>query len=107
VSRVVESHRNGPTRHTMRTVAAALARRPGLWGRAVAVLVHLAAPGWWRRRPFIPLPDDRLWAFRMETAYGRPDADPSPEDVVAYVAWCRWPARPSGKRRVTEAAGER
>lgn len=89
---------HGPTRQTIASVAGALARRPALWGRAVAALGRLASPGWWHRRPFLPVPDGRLWAFRMETAYGHPDAEPPIDDVVAYVAWCRRPDRPEQRR---------
>jgi hypothetical protein len=67
----------------------ALARRPGLWPTAVAALLRLAVPGWWRRRPYLPLPDDRWWAFRMVTSYGRPDAEPQAGDVISYLEWCR------------------
>jgi hypothetical protein len=35
----------------------------------------------------------------MVTAYGNPDADPQPEDVVSYLEWCRdTPSRtPAGR----------
>jgi hypothetical protein len=74
----------GATRNTLIAVAG----RPRLWGTAVAAVVRLAAPGWWRR-PTLPLPDPRLWELRMITMYGRPDAEPSPPDVVSYLEWCR------------------
>jgi hypothetical protein len=63
--------------------------RPGLWWAALGALRRLAAPGWWRRRPHLPLPDDRLWGFRMVTAYGSAGAIPEPEDVISYLEWCR------------------
>ena len=63
----------------------ALARRPGLWPAALA----LVPPKWWRRRPFLPVPDRRYLAFRMETQYGKPDAPPDPADLVTYLEWCR------------------
>ena len=66
--------------------------RPSLWGVAVAQVATLARPGWWRRRPFLPLPDREYLRFRMLTAYGDPDHRPEPADVVAYLHWCRaWP----------------
>jgi hypothetical protein len=65
--------------------AAALARRPGLWRTALG----LAPPGWWRRRPFLPLPDRRYLAFRLQTMYGDPDHEPAPGDIVTYLEWCR------------------
>lgn len=63
--------------------------RPGLWWAALGALRRMAAPGWWRNRPYLPLPADRLWAFRMVTAYGRPDAVPEAADVISYLQWCR------------------
>jgi hypothetical protein len=83
-----------PSAATMLAVASAVFRRPGLWGPALAAIVRLAAPGWWRRSPYLPLPDGRLWAFRMVTAYGRPDADLHPADVVSYLQWSRSFRRP-------------
>lgn len=66
----------------------AVARRPRLWAVAVGQVRRLAAPGWWRRRPFLPLPDADYLRFRLETQYGS-DHEPEPGDVVTYLAWCR------------------
>ena len=52
-------------------------------------LFVLAAPGWWHRRPFLPLPDREYMRFRMVTQYGDPDHGMEPADVVAYLHWCR------------------
>ena len=71
---------------------AAVLRHPGLWGTAIAQVGRLAAPGWWRRRPFLPLPDPAYLRFRLQTAYGDSDRPPDPADVVTYLHWCRaWP----------------
>ena len=62
--------------------------RPVLWPTAVVQAARSAGPGWWRRRPFLPLPDADYVRFRLETAYGShgvPDID----DVVTYLRWCR------------------
>ena len=69
-------------------VAWAVGRRPSLWGVALVQLLRLARPGWWRRAPFVPLPDADYLRFRLETQYGS-DHDPEPGDVVTYLHWCR------------------
>ncbi len=63
--------------------------RPGLWRAALGALRRLAVPGWWRTRPYLPVPDPRLWEFRMVTAYGTADAVPKAADVISYLEWCR------------------
>lgn len=63
--------------------------RPALWSTAVSQVLLLAGPGWWRRWPPVPAPDQAYWHFRMETAYGSGDAFPGSGDVVAYLSWCR------------------
>jgi hypothetical protein len=80
---------SAPSAATVRTVVSAVLVRPHLWLAALGAVSRLAAPGWWGRRPFLPLPDSRLWGFRMVTAYGRADADPDVKDVVSYLEWCR------------------
>jgi hypothetical protein len=69
--------------------ALAVVARPGLWPTALRQARLLAAPGWWRRPPFLPLPDGRYLAFRLETMYGGAAPRPEPADVVAYLRWCR------------------
>jgi hypothetical protein len=80
------------------TVVLAVAFRPSLWLTALGTAHRLAAPGWWKRRPFLPLPDERLWAFRMVTAYGHADAIPNGPDVVSFLEWCRSAGRSSPPR---------
>lgn len=64
--------------------------RPGLWLTALAVLVRLARPGWWRRWPPLPRADPAYWRFRMETVYGGDGRGrPSNADALAYLRWCR------------------
>jgi hypothetical protein len=93
------AYHGGPTsRPTMKAVVGALARRPWLWPAAVAEAARLARPGWWHRWPLLPVPDEQLWQFRMETAYGGTgDAVPEGADVVSFIAWCstmgRWRRR--------------
>jgi hypothetical protein len=64
--------------------------RPALWPTAVRQMFRLARSGWWRRPPFLPLPDAEYLRFRFETQYGTaPTARPDPADVIAYLDWCR------------------
>lgn len=68
--------------------------RPWLWWTALRQGLRLAGPRWWRRPPYVPLPDREYLRFRMLTAYGDPTAAPLPADLVSYLEWCRaWPRR--------------
>ena len=69
--------------------AAAVVARPQLWPTAVRQVARLARPGWWRRRPFLPVPDPAYLAFRLETMYGGRVPRPVAGDVVGYLRWCR------------------
>ena len=69
--------------------ALAVARRPRLWPTALRQIRRLTPDGWWRRRPFLPVPDRRLLAFRATTQYGDPAHVLEPDDVVAWLEWCR------------------
>lgn len=72
--------------------ALALARHPELWLTAVRQVGVLSVEGWWRRSPFLPVPDRGYLRFRFQTMYGDPDRAPEPDDVVTYLRWCRaWP----------------
>ena len=44
---------------------------------------------WWRRVPFLPLPDRTYVRWRMYTAYGDAAALPPVEDVIRYARWAR------------------
>lgn len=81
--------------------AVAVARRPSLWGTAARQVIVLARPGWWRRRPFLPLPDPEYLRFRLQTAYGGTgdSSPPSAGDLVAYLHWCREYPRAGGWAR--------
>jgi hypothetical protein len=72
-----------------RMLVAAVLLRPSLWPVAVAETLRMARPGWWHRWPLLPLPDEALWRFRLETAYGEEARRlMSPEDVRAFLRWC-------------------
>jgi hypothetical protein len=72
-----------------RRAAAAVLRRPSLWIEAVRTLAAVSRDRWWRRPPFLPVPNRAYSRWRVSTAYGRSDAAVDPEDVVAYLRWRR------------------
>ena len=63
--------------------------RPGLWATAIRVVVLHVPDRWWARRPFLPVPDRQWLRFRLQTAYGDPDARPDPEDLITWLEWSR------------------
>jgi hypothetical protein len=72
-------------------VVRAVVAHPSLWWAALGALGRLARRGWWRRRPFLPVPGDAYWRFRLVTANGGDgNSEPlRPADVVAYLRWCQ------------------
>lgn len=74
---------------------AAVVVRPSLWSTGLRQLFALAPRGWWRRSPFLPVPDPGYLAFRMQTMYGDPDHAFEAGDLVTYLHWCK------GFRRLT------
>jgi len=71
-----------------REIIRAVTLHPTLWPTALRQAVRMAPRGWWRRPPFVPVPDPSYLRFRLQTAYGN-QGEPSAEDVVAYLRWCR------------------
>lgn len=43
--------------------------------------------GWYRRFPFLPVPDATYLRWRMHTAYGRDDAVPPAADIIRFARW--------------------
>ena len=71
------------------SAATAVALKPHLWPTALRQMFRLAPRGWWRRKPFLPLPDRDYLRFRLQTQYGDASHEPIPYDLVAYLEWCR------------------
>ena len=44
---------------------------------------------WFAAPPFLPVPPRAYIRWRMETAYGDPDAVPPAEDVIRFARWRR------------------
>lgn len=45
------------------------------------------ARGWYRRPPFLPLPPHSYMRWRLDTAYGDPEATPSIDEMERYLVW--------------------
>lgn len=73
-----------------KSAATAVAVRPRLWPTAIGQMFRMAPRGWWRRRPFLPVPDPAYLRFRLQTQYGGDQPHtPVAHDLVAYLEWCR------------------
>jgi hypothetical protein len=77
-------------------VARAVLARPRLWPTAAAQARRHVPRRWWRRAPFLPVPDRAWLRHRLVVAEGDPATVPPPEEVLAYLEWCR--DLPEGRR---------
>lgn len=69
-------------------VVLAVIVRPGLWATAISSVLAMAPTGWWRRKPFLPIPDPDWMHFRLETAYGGDGTGPiEAQDLVTWLEW--------------------
>ncbi len=48
----------------------------------------MAPSGWWRQKPYLPVPDPSWMHFRLETAYG--GEQPGPMQADDLVTWLEW-----------------
>jgi hypothetical protein len=62
-------------------------RRPSLAIDLVRVSWRFRNRRWYLRPPFLPVPDRDYVRWRMDTAYGSPDATPSAGEAERYVRW--------------------
>ncbi len=62
---------------------------PSLWRIAIGQARRFAPDGWWRQKPFLPVPDPALLRFRAVTQYGDPEHPPEVGDLVAWLRWCK------------------
>ncbi|MEQ8841271.1 MAG: hypothetical protein RIB98_09840 [Acidimicrobiales bacterium] len=69
--------------------ARAVAGHPPLWGTALVEFRRMLPDDWWRRPPFLPVPDAAMLAFRATTQYGDGSRAPEPHDLVAWLRWCK------------------
>ncbi|PYP63085.1 MAG: hypothetical protein DMD26_15170 [Gemmatimonadetes bacterium] len=62
-------------------------RDPPLAAALLRVAWRFRRRRWFRRAPFLPIPDRDYLRWRMLTAYGNADAMPSADDVARYARW--------------------
>jgi hypothetical protein len=62
-------------------------RRPSTAVALLGVAWRFRRRGWFRRFPFLPLPDRDYVRWRMLTAYGDENAVPPATDVIRYARW--------------------
>lgn len=69
------------------TMAGLALRRPALIPHLLGAAWAFRARRWYRRPPFLPLPPPAYVRWRMETAYGDPEAVPSDDELARFVRW--------------------
>ena len=74
-------------------------RRPGLWPALLSAAWAFRPRDWYRRPPFLPLPSRTYMRWRLDTAYGDPDAAPPADEIARFVTWSAEMRRRMGPRR--------
>ena len=83
-----------------RGIVGEVLRRPSSIPSLVRSSWAMAPRGWWHRPPFLPLPDEDYWKFRLETANGGEGSTmPSPHEVIDVAAWAKSMRRQRRQRR--------
>lgn len=62
-------------------------RRPRLAADLIRIAWRFRSTSWYRRFPFLPIPDSNYLRWRMYTAYGDYSAVPSVTDIERYARW--------------------
>ena len=70
-------------------LAARAAFRPRLAVDLVRTAWAFRRRDWYRRAPFLPLPDPAYLRWRMYTAYADEQAIPPADDVMRFARWRR------------------
>lgn len=69
------------------TMARLALGRPALVPRLIGAAWAFRARDWYRRFPFVPVPSAAYLRWRMDTAYGDPDARPPADEMVRFLVW--------------------
>jgi hypothetical protein len=62
-------------------------KKPSLGAALIRVAWRFRRRHWYRRPPFLPVPDRNYLRWRMLTAYGDPNVVPPPDDIARYARW--------------------
>ena len=62
-------------------------KRPSLVPHLIGAAWAFRARGWYRSPPFLPLPSRDYLRWRMETAYGDPEAVPIADELERFLRW--------------------
>jgi hypothetical protein len=62
-------------------------RNPALGVALIRVAWRFRSREWYRRPPFLPMPDRRYLKWRMYTAYGDENIVPPADDIARYARW--------------------
>jgi len=68
-------------------IAGMAVRRPRMIPYLIRAAWAFRARDWHRRPPFLPVPPRSYLRWRLETAYGDPDAVPPIDDFERYIVW--------------------
>jgi hypothetical protein len=74
-------------RMEMLRVVALCLRRPRLLPLLAGAAWRFRRSGWYRRPPFLPLPSADYLDWRLHTAFGDEQVEPTADDVQEYLEW--------------------
>ncbi|MGH9894110.1 MAG: hypothetical protein ACREA0_19445 [bacterium] len=84
------SHLDASELEVARSIAIAhdaLSTGTHLLGSLISTSYSFRARRWWRRSPFLPLPEFEYTRWRLNTAYGNERRLPSFGDIAAFSVW--------------------
>jgi hypothetical protein len=86
------------------SMAALAFRRPRAIPAILGASWAFRSRTWYRSFPFLPIPPRSYLRWRMETAFGDPEAVPSLDDLERYLNWtARMRSRMTGRAPAGEA----
>lgn len=72
-----------------RRLLGTLLKRPWLLPLFLSSAWAFRSREWYRRPPFLPLPSEAYMRWRMDTAYGDPEARAPEGDLIRFLRWAR------------------